>query len=348
VSREAGILAAVFGAGLVLAPVAAAGVVSAGNLAVTFEAATGEANVVTVTSSGAVVSVSDQGAPLVAGPGCQQVGVAAAVCPAPGNRQNFELIVRLGDQADSASLDAGWELSGHDSVGVVWIHAFGGPGADSLSLAGTNAGTVVDAGSGDDAVVGGRRSDTITPGPGNDVVEARGANDYVEEGPGNDRIDGGTGRDWVSYHATRRPVVGDLGRGRVTGAGRDRLQKVENLGGTRFADVLRGDAVRNHLIGGSGDDLLIGRGARDVLGNHEAEKGDDRLLGGPGDDALYAAGGDDLLVGGPGFDTFRAGTGADTLLARDGERDRGNAGDGVDRARLDSSLDRLEGLEATF
>jgi len=62
----------------------------------------------------------------------------------------------------------------------------------------------------------------------------------------------------------------------------DRLISIENLKGTKYYDVLRGN---------SSDNILMGRG------------GNDSLLGGAGDDVLYGGSGNDRLYGQSGIDT---------------------------------------------
>ena len=49
------------------------------------------------------------------------------------------------------------------------------------------------------------------------------------------------------------------------GAKGDKIKNVENVTGSNFIDVIKGDAGDNHLSGLGGDDILEGRGGRDVL-----------------------------------------------------------------------------------
>jgi Ca2+-binding RTX toxin-like protein len=55
------------------------------------------------------------------------------------------------------------------------------------------------------------------------------------------------------------------------------------------------------LVGGPGDDRIVGRG------------GDDWLLGGLGNDELFGGPGDDLLIGGARFDEIKGGGGEDRI-----------------------------------
>ena len=73
----------------------------------------------------------------------------------------------------------------------------------------------------------------------------------------------------------------DLLLGSVTGgSGSDTLSGIEDVGGSSFDDIIRGDNDRNSLGGGAGDDSLVGR------------DGNDSLFGGTGNDTLD--GGNDI------------------------------------------------------
>jgi hypothetical protein len=96
----------------------------------------------------------------------------------------------------------------------------------------------------------------------------------------------------------------DRGASLLGGAGNDRL-----IGGDG-ADTLRGAAGNDQLTGGGGADLLEGGAGSDVL---TAGIGADRLLGGDGDDLLKGGKDNDTLVGGAGGDTLNGGAGFDVF-----------------------------------
>jgi Ca2+-binding RTX toxin-like protein len=91
------------------------------------------------------------------------------------------------------------------------------------------------------------------------------------------------------------------------GSGTDSLSGIENLTGSAFADILRGDGGNNVLSGGLGDDALAGGAGNDTLSGSQGR-----------DSALYNAAGMttgvtvDLLIttaqntGGAGTDTLLA------------------------------------------
>ena len=72
----------------------------------------------------------------------------------------------------------------------------------------------------------------------------------------------------------------------------DSYDSIEDLSGSFYADVLRGNDAGNRLSGGTGDDRLFGRG------------GDDTFSGGLGNDVLNGAAGADDLAGGEGKDRY--------------------------------------------
>ncbi len=120
---------------------------------------------------------------------------------------------------------------------------------------------------------------------GNDTINGNGGNDTISGGTGDDRLDGGAGNDTASYADADAGVMVRLAPGgqATGGAGFDTLSNFENLLGSRFDDVLRGDLGVNRLMGGAGNDALFGA------------RGDDILFGGLGND---------FLEGGVGRDSF--------------------------------------------
>ncbi len=98
---------------------------------------------------------------------------------------------------------------------------------------------------------------------------------------------------------------------------------IENVVGTRNADIIFGNQSDNHIDGREGDDRL------------EGGEGFDVLVGFVGNDILIGQQGNDLLEGGAGNDTyvFEAGNaGLDTVREEDGSADR------LDFAQLDQAV----------
>ncbi len=194
----------------------------------------------------------------------------------------------------------------------------GGLGVDTVSYSGSDeavtvdleAGTVVGGhaegdvivdienatGSGyRDALMGDNSANRLSGGGGDDRLSGRGGNDVLEGGAGADRLDGGLGVDTVSYSGSDEAVTVDLEAGTVEGghAEGDVIVDIENVLGSGYGDVLRGDNGANRLSGGGGNDRLSGRGGDDVL---VGGAGRDRLLGGAGLDTVSYSGSDEAVT----------------------------------------------------
>jgi Ca2+-binding RTX toxin-like protein len=204
--------------------------------------------------------------------------------------------------SDTLTGEAGADLvdggDGADSLG-------GGTGNDSL-LGGAGA-DEVDGGEGEDSLSGGDAADDLLGDVGNDTLAGGAGDDDLVGGPDADRLDGGPGSDTAlyAYAGHSSGVRADLSKPATnTGdAAGDTFVGIENLSGTVFDDILKGDNSANTLIGLTGDDLLIGLG------------GSDSLAGDAGNDTLQGQGGHDTLVGGIGDDLLFGGGGGSDLFA---------------------------------
>ncbi|MBO3705798.1 MAG: DUF4347 domain-containing protein [Candidatus Accumulibacter sp.] len=127
-------------------------------------------------------------------------------------------------------------------------------------------------------------------------LNGNGLDNVLEAGTGNNRLEGGAGRDTVSYlYGASKSVSVSLaiaGAQATGGSGSDTLIGIENLVGSTYTDLLRGDANANLLAGAQGNDFLDG-GA-----------GSDTLDGGAGNDTLWGGTGADSLLGGDGSDAY--------------------------------------------
>ena len=122
----------------------------------------------------------------------------------------------------------------------------------------------LDAGPGDDSLIGGDGDDTLRGGPGRDTFRLSpfGAAD------GADVVSGGDGIDEADYSlASPRVVVSldDLPGDGVGDEGDDVRSDVEDVTGSSGDDRLTGDADANQLAGGAGSDELTGNGGFDAL-----------------------------------------------------------------------------------
>jgi Ca2+-binding RTX toxin-like protein len=178
-----------------------------------------------------------------------------------------------------------------------------GPTDDSIDFYPTGAyatiGSSIDAGAGNDTVIGSDGSDKMFGGPGEDYLSGWGAIDFLVGGAGADRQYGGAGFDLVYYNdhdhttgvvASADGVAADDGS---PGEGDTIGTDVEGIEGTIYDDVLTGNASDNTLVGCGGSDRLYGL------------DGNDELTGDGAGDGCTGVNGADVLVGGPGIDTVR-------------------------------------------
>lgn len=159
-------------------------------------------------------------------------------------------------------------------------------------------GTSVDAGAGDDLVIGTVAEDEFRGGAGNDTLRGAEGEDVLTGDAGNDVIFGGAGDD---------QIFGDeaLGQSPEADAGNDIL-----FGGAGN-DLMRGGGGQDILFGGAGQDNIVGDAGNDLI---FGGAGDDVIFGDAGNDFIQGIAGDDLVFGGTGDDFLAAGTGTDTLI----------------------------------
>jgi Ca2+-binding RTX toxin-like protein len=332
---------AIFTVLLVLAAAspARASSVSVAGSTLSFVAADGEANDVTVTLGSGVYTVVDAGAALSAG-SCTQLTPNSASCNATG--------------ITALSLDAR-DRDDHLTVVAATVPA---------TLLGAEGDDVLVGGDGADTVGGGAGADRLDGGAGNDTLNGDSGDDRMVGAAGNDVLNGGTGTDTADYSArvasltvTIDAVANDGAPGETDNVKTD----VENVDGGGGNDVLIGGTANNVLTGGAGHDSLDGDAGNDTL---DGGTGDDDLTGGAGTDLVSYAGrvnpvdvvldggggngeageddtihldvesvagggAGDTLRGGPNADTLSGGPGPDTLKG-DGGNDTLNGDDGDD------------------
>jgi Ca2+-binding RTX toxin-like protein len=244
----------------------------------------GDALLITILSTGEVVTVRDQFKginDLVAGANTNRFGVEAIVFGNGASWGRSQIAAAAGENSVGKWLDEDYETL-TDQFGIVFaeysfVDEFGNSGAIfDYDLNVTWVRTVAGH---HDIVYGDSDSETFDgTGPyldlGHNVIDGRGGNDHIEGGYGSDTLLGGDGDD---------TLIG----GRTTAADDDPLTH----------DVLNGGDGNDLLYGGAGNDYLVGG------------RGNDELYGGDGDDILSEGGaGDDLLVGGRGDDVLALST----------------------------------------
>jgi hypothetical protein len=250
---------------------------------IVFRALPGESNRLEVRVTVDSISFRERESELVtSGPGCEQRSPQEALCPVAVNSSDPSHFVAVRaltvDHNDQVAVDAG-------PLQRLRVEVDGGPGDDMLTSSLTGGCCVWLFGNrGQDSLLGGPADDRLEGGPANDMVRAGAGDDYVVGGGGADRLDGGPGRDVSSYRDARRRVVVSLANPQLNknAADGDRVQRLEDVEGSRRSDVIVGNHRGNRLLGGEGHDRVEGRRGPDVLSGDE----DDRLFGGPGNDVL--------------------------------------------------------------
>ena len=211
---------------------------------------------------------------------------------------------------------------------------FGGGGRDYLYGAG-----------GDDTIVGGEGRDYIYANDGNDVIYA--GTDFGDRISG-DTIAGGaeytrggerseTGIDTLSYANSVTGVSVNIGsrfsglahrydevEGKTYGDA-DRIEGIDNIVGSDYADVIVGDSAANVIHSRAGSDVINAGGGDDtVFGGDDddtisGEAGNDYLNGENGNDVIEGGAGGDAIVGSDGDDTLRGGDGHNYIYGNDGD-----------------------------
>lgn len=309
-----------------LAPAAHAATIQASDGNVVFTAAPGEANDVTVkTVRGADwattglldLQVADAGAPLAAGPGCEQLAEPSTVyC-----RQARSLLVAAGNRDDRVLVD---DRSGFGDTAI-----YGQEGNDSLTVSSSvGMSPVIDGGSGDDTLTAHMNSGRDDP-----ILRGRGGDDLLQllDIAGGNAL-GGSGDDKIVYFGTPRPPAplaldGETGNDTyafsykswpaaiVPGPGVDTLDESDStypLGLDLDLSACPGCVER--VIGSPQDDHITG------------DAGAQAIFGGPGNDVIDGGGGPDLLSGDAGDDS---------ITSVDGVFDVVGCGDGADVATAD-------------
>lgn len=241
-----------------------------------------------------------------------------------------------------------------------------GPVTASLFSAITNTGDAQgDTFNSIENLTGSNSADTLTGNGLSNILDGGKGNDTLVGGGGGDFYVGGEGSDTADYSASETAVQAFLTSAdqgaNAGGASGDTYSSIENITGTRFADMLVGDVNANTLKGGDGDDTLDGgRGTvgdvleggagTDTVDYTKSENGVTLNLdtgGTAGDatgdsyttienikgsqlgDSIEGNSGNNLIYGNDGDDTLVGGGGTDTLFGGVGNDTFRNSGTGI-------------------
>ena len=296
---------------LVLAPSAFASTVSESGNTVTWTAASGIANSVTVTDTASDVTIDFPGDPVTYD---SQAGTSSVVTPSCND-------------SDGAPMDGSATQITCTTPPITNVVVNAGDMNDSVDASSVTDHTLaVDAGDGDDDVITGSLNDSISGGAGDD---------YLRGGDGSDTIDGGDGSDSIYglYCCGAAPDGNDVLTG---GAGDD------DIHGQVGNDTESGGDGNDSVNGGPGDDTMSGGAGNDSVdggpGNNtmSGDAGDDSVYGGDGNDNLSGGDGNDYLSGGYGSDSYDGGAGSDYMyLYQDDGADTVSGGPGFDAVEYD-------------
>ena len=203
---------------LVAVPAAHAGTVAASGSTVTYRAAAGEANRVTVTAGRGSVTVRDAGAPVT---GCTPVTANEARCDGAFRRASLS----LGDGADRARVSG---IAASITGGAGADRLTGGADADTLTGAAGN--DVLSGGAGDDLLLGDAGNDRLLGGAGRDELDGDLGNDSLTGGPAKDRFFGFVGRDRIdAVDGVKETIDCGMGRDSVKADKKDKLKHCEKV-----------------------------------------------------------------------------------------------------------------------
>ncbi|HPU14921.1 MAG TPA: calcium-binding protein [Polymorphobacter sp.] len=239
-----------------------------------------------------------------------------------------------------------------NSGGFINFTIAGTAGDDSINLSGIiiTDGDIaaINAGAGNDIIMGSKVADTINGGWGDDILRGISGDDFLNGSVGNDTLDGGAGADTLDGGIDDDTIIGGAGADTLFGGDgndvfvvlpKDVVDTIDGgLGidtvaaganGTQMAlvamtgiEVVSNGGFSNvSVVGTAGDDILdfsalqlVGIKSINGLGGNDTvigSAGNDLLIGLGGNDVLDGSGGDDILTGGLGGDILTGGLGAD-------------------------------------
>ena len=282
----------------------------------TYTAASGELNYVSIGDEGAgAVSITDSGTSVMTPSGtCQTYGTGQYGTPLSVKCTGItRVVLRLGDANDGIST----------STVELPVEAYGEAGNDKL--------------------IDGYANDILDGGDGDDEIDMSGTyGAHIGSMDGADVIRGGAGVDSVVYSRTDSSAVNLSKNGAADdGApneGDNVGADVEVLHGGMGDDVLTGSDSADGLNGGAGNDTINGLGGDDVL---EGLGGRDVIDGGAGRDNFSGSAEADTILARDGeVDTIACGSDADHAVVDASDILAGNLLDGcesVDRSTSTSS-----------
>ena len=234
--------------------VGTASVDGSGNLE--FDPGTRAKNEVTVSAGGSFWRLSDTGAPVAAGAGCEQVRAWTVRCP----------------QANVTAL----AISGGNLEDTITTP----DGVDAM----------IDGGAGNDVLTAGDGNDVLRGGIGKDVLDGGTGADIFDGGDSPDTVTyGARSADQPIAVDLTRSTRTDGGAEDGPADARDRIIHAENVTGGAGTDQITGNGGPNVLVGGAGADRLVGLAGDDKIHANGDGVADDLSCGAGKDSVLVDA-----------------------------------------------------------
>ena len=335
------------------------GTVAGGSLSYT--AASGEVNHITVSVSGGSLLIDDPTGGVTALGGCVASGTQLNCGPV--SALTGPMVISAGDSNDTVTIDA----SVNSTIPSITVN--GGTGNDTLRNNSNRSVTFI-GGLGDDTITGLGNHDTVdysssangvnvdlaagtATGDGTDELTNIGdviGSSHDDTIAGDDRpndLQGGGGIDTVDYSGvtstSANGITLTLGVPAIvpgtTSAGADTLGGFENVIGSPYNDSINGDANGNTIEGSAGDDTIDGVGGQDTVSYAHSPAGVSVDLGsGLASDGY---GNTDFIVTNSVENV--TGSAHDDSLTGDGNTNDLNGGDGNDTLAGHSGNDTLNG-----
>jgi Ca2+-binding RTX toxin-like protein len=253
-------------------------------------------------------------------------------------------IVMGGTGSDTIAADDGTDMIIGDLAAIKWSQGLVSSVIPQLTDSSFADNDIIDAGHGDNTVLGGTGNDLIHSGDGDDIlvgdlayirwtdglrtsviaifeVQPFDAEDRITSLAGRDQIIGGDGADTISNGSGETVILGDLGVIISDSEGRY-LSVDDQFLGRGGDDIIVGGSDRDLIIGSMGDDIVdAGAGSDLILGDHgiiTRDTGSLRVfadeIGIGGKDQLESGSGGDIVLGGHGGDLIGGDFGDDLLF----------------------------------
>jgi len=165
-----------------------------------------------------------------------------------------------------------------------------GATAATVTVAGGNNDTIVNfehfiGGSGHDLITGDSLKNQLFGGDGNDTINGGASDDRIIATSGSDGADvydGGTSNDTADYSAVANDLTVTLNGATaatvtVAGGDNDTIVNIEYFTAGAGNDSITGDSLKNHLLGGDGNDTIDGGANSDTI---TGGAGADTMIGG--------------------------------------------------------------------